>query len=80
MEGIHFLPPAFTDRCATTLEIIGDEALSAKKHDEAVAAYSPALALKPSNPNTLLTKWASTVLTRGSANEALNSAVKVWLM
>ena len=67
----------FTHRCVTTLEWVGDEASNIKKDDKAVAAYSTALLLGPSSPDTVLTKWASRMLTRGSAHEALCSATKV---
>ena len=60
-----------------TLERIGDKASNIKKDDEAVAAYSTALSLGPSSPNTLLIKWANRMLIRGSAHEALSAASKV---
>ena len=60
-----------------TLERIGDEASNIKKHEEAVAAYSTALLLGPSALNNVLIKWASRMLVRGSAHEALSAAVKV---
>ena len=60
-----------------TLEGIGDEASNIQKHDEAVAAYSTALFLSPSDPNNVLMKWARRMLVRGSAHEALSAAAKV---
>ena len=60
------------------LERAGDEASNAGKQDEAVAAYSTALSLSPLTPNTLLMKWASVMLIRDSADEALRDAVKVY--
>ena len=60
-----------------TLERIGDEASNIMNHDEAVAAYSTALLLSSSDPNNVLIKWASRMLVRGSAHEALSAAVKV---
>ena len=60
-----------------TLEGIGDEASDTKEDDEAVAAYSTALLLGPSDPNAVLSKWASRMLIRGSALEALSDAAKV---
>ncbi|KAG6375674.1 hypothetical protein JVT61DRAFT_3247 [Boletus reticuloceps] len=66
----------FTHRCATSLESIGDEVLKTTQNDEALRAYSMALSLGSSNPKTLLTKWASTMLVRGSANEVLGAASK----
>ncbi|KAI9571801.1 hypothetical protein HD554DRAFT_1826043 [Boletus coccyginus] len=66
----------FTQRCVTTLERVGDEASNAGKQDEAVAAYSTALALDPSIPNTVLMKWAIIMLIRGSADEVSTAAIK----
>ena len=54
-----------------------DEASSAKDHDEARTPYSTVLLLSPPTPNTLLIKWASMVLIRGSANDALIAANEV---
>ena len=67
----------FTNRCASTLEVNGDEASKAEKYDEALAAYSTALSLSPSMSRTLLVKWARLILVRGSANEAFDAAGKV---
>ncbi|KAH0826747.1 hypothetical protein J3R83DRAFT_5154 [Lanmaoa asiatica] len=66
----------FTLQCVTTLERVGDEASNAKKLDEAVAAYSTAILLSPSNPNTVLTKWASIILIHSTMNKALSAATK----
>ena len=60
------------------LEIIGEDAMKAGKHDEAIATYSTALLLSPSTENTLLIKWAKTVLICDSVNNALSAAAKVW--
>ena len=76
-ECTQFLPSDFTHRCVTGLESIGDEALNVGKLDEALAAYSMALSHSPKNPNTILTKWASTILIRSSPKEALGAAAKV---
>ena len=67
----------FTNRCASTLEVNGDEASKVEKYDEALAAYSTALSLCPSMSRTLLIKWARLILVCGSVNEALDSATKV---
>ncbi|KAF8548434.1 hypothetical protein OG21DRAFT_1516295 [Imleria badia] len=66
----------FTHQCVATLERVGDEASNAEKRDEAVAAYSAALALSPSNPNPVLMKWAKMMVIGGSAQEALIVAAK----
>ena len=75
--SIQSLPSEFTHRCVTTLERIRDEASNIKNHDEAVAAYSSALLLDPSAPNTVLIKWASRMLVRVSVYEALSATAKV---
>ena len=77
-ECIQSLSSDFTHRCVTSLESIGDEASSIKEYDQALAAYSIALSLGPSNPNTVLVKWVSAMLTRGSVNETLGAVEKVW--
>ncbi|KAI9571644.1 hypothetical protein HD554DRAFT_1800783 [Boletus coccyginus] len=66
----------FTHRCITTLERVGDGASNAGKWDEAVAAYSTALSLGPTIPNTIMIKWANMILKRGSAHEASGAATK----
>ncbi|KAH0826754.1 hypothetical protein J3R83DRAFT_5164 [Lanmaoa asiatica] len=66
----------FTHQCVATLERIGDEASNAKKQDEAVVAYSTALSLSPSTPNTVLTKWASIILIHDTTDKALSTATK----
>ena len=67
----------FMNRCALMLEANGDEASKVEKYDEALAAYSTLLSLRPSMSRTLLIKWVRLVLDRGSANEALDAASKV---
>jgi tetratricopeptide (TPR) repeat protein len=66
----------FTHRCATTLEKTGDEASNIEKHDDAVVAYSTALLLGPSAPDTVLIKWAGRMLIRGSVHEVLGAVAK----
>jgi len=56
---------------------MGDEASNAGKPDEAVVAYSVALSLGLTTPNAVLMKWASIMLIRGPADEALSAATKV---
>ena len=61
--------------------MVGDEALNAKKHDEAITAYSTVLSLSHSTPNIgLLKKWMRTVLIRNSVGEVLGAAGKVCLV
>lgn len=71
------LPLGFMDRCISTLEKTGDNASESGKHDEAVLAYFTASSLSSSTPDTLLTKWARTVLTHGSSDDALAMVTKV---
>ena len=59
------------------LERVGDETSNAGKRDEAIAAYSTALSLGPTIPNTIMIKWAKMILKHGSAHEALSAATKV---
>ncbi|KAI9454841.1 hypothetical protein HD554DRAFT_2042943 [Boletus coccyginus] len=66
----------FTHRCVTALERMGDEASNAGNPDEAVTAYSTALSLGLTTPNAVLMKWASIMLTCGSAVEASSAATK----
>ncbi|KAI9455061.1 hypothetical protein HD554DRAFT_2042888 [Boletus coccyginus] len=66
-----------TPRCISVLERVGDEASTAGKRDEAVAAYSTALLLGPSTPNAIMMKWATIILENGSPHRALSAATKV---
>jgi hypothetical protein len=75
--SIQSLSSEFTHRCATTLEKTGDEASNIEKHDDAVVAYSTALLLGPSAPDTVLIKWAGRMLIRGSVHEVLGAVAKV---
>jgi hypothetical protein len=77
-ESIQSKASERTHQCATKLERVGGEASNAEKHDEVVSTYSTALSLSPSTPHTVLVKWASVMLVRGSTNEALNAAAKVY--
>ncbi|KAI9461370.1 hypothetical protein HD554DRAFT_1520955 [Boletus coccyginus] len=66
----------FTPRCITALERVGDEASNTGNQDEACAAYFAALLLGPTTPNAVLTKWASMMLFRSSADEVYRAATK----
>ncbi|KAF8550639.1 hypothetical protein OG21DRAFT_1487620 [Imleria badia] len=66
----------FTHKCVATLERVGNEVSNTKKRDEAVATYSTALLLGPSNPKPVLMKWARMMMLGGSAHEALSAAAK----
>lgn len=65
-------------RCVSALEIAGDEASNTKNYDDAIVAYSTALSLGHSTPTCILMKWAGMVLIRGSVDEALATATKVY--
>jgi len=67
-------------RCVTTLERVGDEASNAGKRDEALAAYSTALSLGATIPNTIMIKWANMTLKTGLAHEATSAATKVHML
>lgn len=79
-EVYLILLPEFAHRCITSLEGTGDEASNLGQRDQALAAYSIALSLRPSNPDPLLVKWASIMLTCGSVNEALGAAAEVGML
>ena len=55
----------FKSRCCEKLEALGDSAIDAQQHDEAVSQYSAALSLNPTVPQALS---SSDVL--NDANEA----------
>lgn len=76
---IRSIPSDFTSRCISVLEADGDQASKVKIYDKALAAYSTALSLSlsSSSQSTLLVKWARTVLTCSSVNEALDAATHV---
>ena len=69
-----------TNRCTSTLELIGDKASNVKKYDEALLDYATALSLSSSAPNAILMKWAKLVLTHSTLNDALSTATKVRFM
>ena len=59
------------------LEAKGDEASKVEEYDEALAAYSAALSLRPSMSHILLIKWVRLILVCDLANEAFDTAAKV---
>ena len=67
----------FKSQCILTSEILGDNASNTEQQHGAASAYSTALSLGFSTPNTLLTKWARMALIRNSVNEALSATTKV---
>ena len=76
-ERLIFLSSEITRKCVSELDIYGDKASHAMKHDEAVAAYSTALSLSIQASDTVLNKWARIILIRCSASEALGAAATV---
>lgn len=59
------------------LEDLGDTAMSAERHDDAIALYSTALSLNPSVPQRLFLKRSKAYVAMGSWLEALDDADKV---
>lgn len=71
---------AFADlkeKCVNMLEELGDAALTIGKHDEAIARYSSALSLKPSNPIDILLKRSKLRTSKGLWADALTDANEV---
>jgi len=66
----------FTNLCVSALEKIGDDALSAEKHDEALEAFSTILSFGSGAPESVLAKWTSTMMSHSSVNETLRAAGK----
>jgi hypothetical protein len=59
------------------LETLGDTALSSGERDEAIARYTAALSLSPSNPIDILVKRSSTRTSKGLWEDALTDANEV---
>ncbi|KAF8432947.1 hypothetical protein L210DRAFT_3557133 [Boletus edulis BED1] len=64
----------FKHRSAGKLEHLGDTALDAHRHDEAIIHYTIALSLNPPSPQDILIKRSKTYMATGSWKEALESA------
>ncbi|KIO02162.1 hypothetical protein M404DRAFT_960973 [Pisolithus tinctorius Marx 270] len=70
----------FTQKCAVTLEHVGDSAFGSSKHDDAIAQYTAALSLSPASPTSLFIKRSRARAAKGLWEEALqdvNEVVKV---
>lgn len=77
----------FRHRCGVRLEKLGNVEMKSGNYDDAVEYFLTALshndegalqlAASSLTPDTLLIKWASVVLLRGSVNDALATATKV---
>ncbi|KAF8547212.1 hypothetical protein OG21DRAFT_1472561 [Imleria badia] len=67
----------FKFRCRRKLEDLGDLAMRARQHDEAIARYSAALTLSPTNPQDLHVKRSKAHANMGMWKDALNDANEV---
>ena len=63
--------------CSGKLEGLGDTAMSAERHDDAISQYSVALSLNPAVPQGLFIKRSKAYVARGLWQDALNDANKV---
>ena len=59
------------------LESLGDTALKSEEHDNAIACYTSALSLKPSNPMDILVKRSKARASKKSWKDALSDANEV---
>ena len=59
------------------LQALGDAALSSGQHDEAIAWYTSALPLSPSNPICILVKRSGARTSKGFWEDALTDANEV---
>ncbi|KIK21827.1 hypothetical protein PISMIDRAFT_11981 [Pisolithus microcarpus 441] len=64
----------FIQKCAVTLERVGDEASRSAKHDDAITQYSTALSLSPPSPAGLLIKRSKARTAKGLWKDALQDA------
>ncbi|KAF8553291.1 hypothetical protein OG21DRAFT_1268297 [Imleria badia] len=67
----------FQSRCGAKLEDLGDLAMNARQHNEAIARYSAALSLKSINSQALFVKRSKAHANMGLWNGALNDANQV---
>ncbi|KAF8556447.1 hypothetical protein OG21DRAFT_1459308 [Imleria badia] len=67
----------FKSRRCRKLEDLGDLAMSARQHDEAIDRYSTALSLNPANPQILFVKRSKARANLGLWKDALNDANEV---
>ncbi|KAF8552128.1 TPR-like protein [Imleria badia] len=61
-------------KCIDQLEKLGDTGLSAKEYDNAIAHYTSALSLNPSNPTDILVQRSKAQALNGSWKDALADA------
>ena len=64
----------FKRRCLLKLEGLGDAAMSAEQHDDAISQYSAALSLDPATPQHFFIKRSKAYIAMGWWEAALNDA------
>ena len=64
----------FQCRCCEKLEALGDIAIGARQHDEAISQYSAALSLNPTTPQALFAQRRNARVVTGMWEDALNDA------
>lgn len=64
-------------RCSGKLEDLGDTAMSAQRHDDAISHYSAILSLTPAAPQSFFIKRSKAYLASDLWEDALNDANKV---
>ncbi|KAF8122246.1 hypothetical protein EV363DRAFT_1301321 [Boletus edulis] len=64
----------FRQRCSKKLEHLGDTAVDARRHDEAVSNYTTALSLDPPSTQGIFIKRSKAYLETGSWKQALDDA------
>ena len=67
----------FKCRCSGKLEGLGDTAMGAGQHDDAISWYSAALSVDPTAPQGLFIKRSKAYIARGLWDAALSDASKV---
>lgn len=72
----HYVPD-FKRRCSGKLEGLGNTAMGAERHDDAISLYSAALSLDPPTPQGLFIKRSKAYIASGLWKDALNDANKV---
>ena len=67
-------------KCVEMLDGLGDTALRSGKHNEAIAWYTSALSLNPSNPIEILVKRSGARASKGLWEDALTDANEVCVL
>ena len=71
------IPSGFKRRLSQKLEDLGDAAMRARRHDDAISKYSLALSLDPTSPQGLLIKRSKAYVSKGVWENGLQDADKV---